>query len=97
MRRLSREPFDVVILDPPRQGCAPAVLDALAERLRPARIIYVSCDPDALARDLSRFRAAGYDVDALQPVDMFPHTEHIETVVTLARSARDVRRSPSCR
>jgi 23S rRNA (uracil1939-C5)-methyltransferase len=87
MRRLVRERFDVVILDPPRQGCAPAVLDALAGDVRPPRIVYVSCDPDALGRDLARLRAGGYDLDAVQPVDMFPHTEHIETVVTLARAS----------
>jgi 23S rRNA (uracil1939-C5)-methyltransferase len=83
MRRLARERFDVVVLDPPRQGCVPAVLDAIAEDVRPARVVYVSCNPEALASDLTRLRSAGYAIDALQAVDMFPHTEHIETVVTL--------------
>jgi 23S rRNA (uracil1939-C5)-methyltransferase len=92
MRRIVRERFDVVILDPPRQGCAPVVLDALAGSLRPARIIYVSCDPDALARDLSRLRGGGYTIDTLQAVDMFPHTEHIETVVTLTSTREALKR-----
>jgi 23S rRNA (uracil1939-C5)-methyltransferase len=92
MRRLGRERFDVVILDPPRQGCAPVVLDALAEGLRPPRIVYVSCDPDALARDLSRLRGGGYTIDTLQAVDMFPHTEHIETVVTLVSTRETLKR-----
>lgn len=83
MRRLARERFDVVVLDPPRQGCVPAVLDVIAEDVRPARVVYVSCNPEALASDLTRLRSAGYAIDALQAVDMFPHTEHIETVVTL--------------
>lgn len=92
MRRLGRERFDVVILDPPRQGCASVVLDALAEGLRPPRIVYVSCDPDALARDLSRLRGGGYTIDTLQAVDMFPHTEHIETVVTLVSTRETLKR-----
>ncbi len=92
MRRIVRERFDVVILDPPRQGCASVVLDALAEGLRPPRIVYVSCDPDALARDLSRLRGGGYTIDTLQAVDMFPHTEHIETVVTLVSTRETLKR-----
>jgi 23S rRNA (uracil1939-C5)-methyltransferase len=81
---------DVVILDPPREGCTPQVVDQVFGRLRPARAIYISCNPEALARDLARIAAAGYTIGALQPVDMFPHTEHVETVVTL--SARRARR-----
>lgn len=85
MARLARERFDVAVLDPPRQGCAPAVLEAVFERLSPPRAIYVSCNPEALAAELPPIRAAGYSVEAVQPVDMFPHTEHIETVVSLKR------------
>jgi 23S rRNA (uracil1939-C5)-methyltransferase len=88
MRRLGRDRFDVVVLDPPRQGCAPTVLDAIVEDVRPARVVYVSCNPEALASDLTRLRSGGYGIDALQAVDMFPHTEHIETVVSLTRPPR---------
>ena len=54
-------------------------------RIRPATAVYVSCSPDTLARDLKRAVRHGYQIESLQPVDMFPHTPHIETVVVLAR------------
>ena len=72
-------------MDPPRQGCAPAVLPAVTQDIRPAAIIYVSCNPAVLADDLPRLRTAGYVIERLQPLDMFPHTEHIETIVTMRR------------
>lgn len=75
---------DVVVLDPPRRGCAKEALDALVEMQVP-RIVYVSCDPGTLARDLSYLNSRGYDVKEVQPVDMFPHTSHIECVVSLKR------------
>jgi len=78
-----REPVDVAVLDPPRAGCAPAVLDALLA-LAPRRIVYVSCDPATLARDLVMLTAR-YDIASVQPVDMFPQTFHIESVTTLTR------------
>lgn len=71
-----------VLLDPPRAGCDPAVLQSLLS-LRPASLIYVSCDPGTLARDVGVLTRGGYQVTAVQPVDMFPHTPHIETVVKL--------------
>jgi 23S rRNA (uracil1939-C5)-methyltransferase len=83
--RLIGERFDVAVLDPPRQGCAPAVVETVFERISPPRAIYVSCNPDALAGELPRIRAAGYDIETVEPVDMFPHTGHIEVVVTLRR------------
>ena len=83
----SGEAWDAVILDPPRQGCPPKVLDWVFRNLRPARIVYVSCDPEALARDLARVAGSGYQFERVQPIDMFPHTEHIETVVVLTRTA----------
>ena len=76
-----------VVLDPPREGCARGVLDEVFARLRPARAIYVSCNPEALARDLAVIARHDYRVETLQPVDMFPHTAHVETVAVLA--ARD--------
>ena len=77
-----REYFDAVVLDPPREGCAPAVSDAIIARHIP-RIVYVSCDPSTLARDVKRLSAAGYQFVDAQPLDMFPQTFHIETVATL--------------
>lgn len=74
-----------VVLDPPREGCAPVVLDEVFGRLRPARAAYVSCNPEALARDLAVIARHGYHAERLQPVDMFPHTAHVETVAILGR------------
>lgn len=75
---------DVVILDPPRAGSDKRFLSSLC-RLAPERVVYVSCNPETLARDLDYLTAHGYRVTKIQPVDMFPHTEHIETVVQLCR------------
>jgi len=80
--------FDVVVLDPPRAGCSPAVLKAIFEDIAPSRAIYVSCNPEALARDLRAIVRSGYQVTSLQPVDMFPHTAHIETVTILETNAQ---------
>jgi 23S rRNA (uracil1939-C5)-methyltransferase len=87
LARVGREPWDVVVLDPPRDGCAPSVLATVFERIEPALAVYVSCNPSALARELPGILKRGYRVDRLQAVDMFPHTEHVEAVVTLARAA----------
>jgi 23S rRNA (uracil1939-C5)-methyltransferase len=76
---------DVVVLDPPREGCVPGVLLRIASHLQPRTIVYVSCNPQALAKDLGILHAAGYQIRALQPVDMFPHSAHIETVAVLHR------------
>lgn len=73
---------DIVVLDPPRAGAHRKVLERLIE-LEPSRIIYVSCDPGTLARDLGILQCGGYQVDEVQPVDMFPWTNHVETVVCL--------------
>jgi 23S rRNA (uracil1939-C5)-methyltransferase len=75
---------DAVVIDPPRAGCPERVLGAIVRGVRPARIVYVSCNPDALARDLAVAVAGGYRVDRVRPVDMFPHTAHIEAVAVLS-------------
>ncbi|MDI7277754.1 MAG: 23S rRNA (uracil(1939)-C(5))-methyltransferase RlmD, partial [Anaerolineae bacterium] len=78
------EDVDVAILDPPRAGVAPRALAALLAK-GPGRIVYVSCDPGSLARDLRLLLERGYRLEAVQPVDMFPHTHHIETVSLVVR------------
>jgi 23S rRNA (uracil1939-C5)-methyltransferase len=77
--------WDAVVLDPPRQGCPPAVLSAVFGKIRPAKAVYVSCHPAALAGELPGILKAGYRVARTQAVDMFPHTNHIETVMTFTR------------
>jgi 23S rRNA (uracil1939-C5)-methyltransferase len=76
--------IDVAIVDPPRKGCEEAVLKALAQA-DVGRIIYVSCNPATLARDLAYLRERGYTPGRVQPVDMFPWTSHVESVVLLSR------------
>ena len=84
-RLLARgERFDAVILDPPRKGADEKLLDAVASAGIPV-ISYVSCNPATLARDVKRLTAAGYRLEWAQPVDMFPWTGHIETVVLMSR------------
>lgn len=77
-------PWDVVVLDPPRQGCSRAVLELLAS-VRPTRLIYVSCDPSTLARDLGVLVRFGYRCGSLRPIDLFPQTFHLESVALLER------------
>jgi 23S rRNA (uracil1939-C5)-methyltransferase len=79
------DPWDLVVLDPPRQGCSRRVLEAMSAMAVP-RMIYVSCDPSTLARDLGILVRAGYRCLSIQPVDLFPQTFHLESVALLERS-----------
>ena len=79
------EGADVVIMDPPRAGSDKRFMDSVVT-LSPKRVVYVSCNPETLARDLNYFIRKGYGVRRIQPVDMFPHTEHTECCVLLVKS-----------
>ena len=79
---------DVIVLDPPRKGCSPDLVHTVAE-FGPKRIVYVSCDPATLARDLKLFAELGYPPVEAAPVDMFPGTAHVETVVLLSQQKPD--------
>ena len=85
-KRLQQEGLrpDVIVLDPPRKGCAPDVIDAVAA-MAPDRVVYVSCDPATLARDCKRFTELGYHAQEAVAVDMFPRTVHVESVVLMSR------------
>ena len=78
------EKADVVLMDPPRAGSDRAFLSSLLT-LSPKRVVYVSCNPETLRRDLVFLSKNGYRVRKIQPVDMFPHTKHIECVCLLER------------
>ena len=82
------ERCDVLLMDPPRAGSDQAFLSS-AVTLAPTRIVYVSCNPETLARDLLFLTKRGYRVKKIQPVDMFPHTNHVETVVLLSKGEID--------
>lgn len=77
--------IDIVIVDPPRKGLEKKVIDDIVKNA-PGRVIYVSCDPATLARDLVIFQEEGYAPRFIQPVDMFPQTAHVETAVLLCRA-----------
>lgn len=75
---------DVVVVDPPRKGCEKALLDSIT-KINAKKIVYVSCDPSTLARDLQILEEQGYETVEIQPVDMFPQTSHIENVAKLIK------------
>lgn len=77
-------PVDVVVVDPPRKGCDRKCLDTILE-VQPQRVIYVSCDPATLARDLRILCDGGYTINQIQPVDQFSHTVHVEVVCSMSR------------
>ena len=83
LEREGKKP-DVVILDPPRKGCDAQLIGTVA-KMSPERIVYVSCDPATLARDLKLFAELGYITQEVTPVDMFPRTAHVESVAKIIR------------
>ncbi|MFD1927760.1 23S rRNA (uracil(1939)-C(5))-methyltransferase RlmD [Sporosarcina siberiensis] len=76
--------FDVLVVDPPRKGCDEELLNTILE-YKPKRVVYVSCNPGTLARDLRILEDGGYRTQEIQPVDMFPHSSHVECVALLER------------
>lgn len=84
MPRLYKEGLrpDVIVVDPPRAGCAEPLLEAIAN-MQPQCLIYVSCNPTTLARDLANLSQNGFGVQEVQPVDMFPHTGYVESIARL--------------
>lgn len=81
---------DVIVVDPPRKGLAPEVIDAMV-MMAPARIVYVSCDPATLARDVKLLSQRGYSLTHAEAFDLFPRTFHVETVVQLVRKNPDMK------
>lgn len=75
---------DVIVVDPPRAGCTPVVLETFAN-MKPQRIVYVSCNPATLARDIEILERLGYKAEKVQPVDMFSHSSHVESVCLINR------------
>ena len=75
---------DVIVVDPPRKGCDEALLECIT-KLEPKRIVYVSCDPATLSRDVKYLEQHGYTLKVARPCDMFPQTSHVETVCLLSK------------
>ena len=78
---------DIVVVDPPRAGCKKSLLETVAQ-IGPGKLIYVSCDPSTLARDIKKLCELGFEFMEATPVDMFPHTVHVETVVFMSRKEK---------
>ena len=79
---------DVIFMDPPREGSTPQFIESVA-RMAPKRVVYVSCNPETMARDLVLLTAKGYRAEGFTPVDLFPQTAHVETVVLLSHKKAD--------
>lgn len=75
---------DVVFVDPPRKGCDEKLLNTIIE-MKAKKVVYISCNPATLARDLKVLTNSGYEIKEVQPVDMFPQTSHVETVTLLEK------------
>ena len=84
---------DVVFMDPPREGSTPAFIESVA-RMAPKRIVYVSCNPETMARDLALLTQKGYRAEGFTPVDMFPHSAHCEVVCALSRMTPEKKKQP---
>ena len=80
--KASNDKIDCVFLDPPRSGSTPEFLNSILS-LKPKKVVYISCEPSTLARDLSVL-ASNYEINVVQPVDMFPMTYHVETICALS-------------
>jgi hypothetical protein len=83
IEHLARQEWDVAVIDPPRSGCPEEVMRTLTRKIAPGKLVIVSCNPEALMDEMRLAEGAGYRATLVQPVDMFPHTPHIETVVVL--------------
>jgi tRNA/tmRNA/rRNA uracil-C5-methylase (TrmA/RlmC/RlmD family) len=90
LRSAYDEPFDLVVLDPPREGARRAVVEQIVDRA-PRAVAYVACDPAALARDLATFGELGYALRELRAFDLFPMTHHVECVALLEKTGSDLR------
>jgi len=86
LRRIDPASARVVLMDPPRAGATAGVLDHVLRQLRPSLLVYISCDPESLARDLACVEGRGYRTSVLQPFDMFPHTADVETLAVAVPS-----------
>lgn len=84
LQGLKAQDYDVAMLNPPRKGAGPAVMQQVL-RMAPRRLVYISCNPKTLARDVADLRHAGYTLGPVTPVDLFPHTRHVETVLVAHR------------
>lgn len=74
----------VILVDPPRKGLTESFIEA-SVAMKPQKITYVSCNPATMARDIKRYQELGYDLKKVQPVDLFPHTHHVECVSLLEK------------
>ena len=79
-----KQKVDCIIMDPPRSGSTKEFMDAI-KILSPQKVVYISCDPSTQVRDIKYFAKLGYRSNVMYPVDMFPHTTHIETIVSIQR------------
>ena len=78
---------DVIVVDPPRKGIDVATIDAIGQ-MQPKRLVYVSCDPATLARDVKLLAEKGYEIKKYKVFDLFPRTAHVETVALLIRTSK---------
>ena len=76
---------DVVMVDPPRKGCTPELISTVTEEMKPKKVVYISCDPATLSRDIAIFEEKGYKLIEIIPFDLFPRTPHVENVALLVR------------